>query len=80
MFFPASLDWGHTVFARSVGLQKALTLAIAFKWKVIELPYFTCVLLVLRLFFSSKVKVICQGQGQISRSYLKKKKKAITRA
>ena len=38
---------------------------------MIQLLYLTCVFLVVRPFFSTKVMVICQGQSQVSRSCLK---------
>ena len=46
---PESKIWGRLVFGLSVCLsvpRKTLTLGITFEWKVIELSYFICVLLV----------------------------------
>ena len=47
---------------------KTFTLAIAFEWFVIEMSCFTYIQYIcyeVKSFFSTKVKVICQGEGQI---------------
>ena len=41
------------------------------------LPYFTCLFIVASLVFDSNAKIICQDQGQISRSHFRKKKNVI---
>ena len=48
--------------------KKPFTWAISFEWQVIELSYFSCIFFEVRRFFCTKVKVICPGQGLISRS------------
>ena len=40
---------------------------------MIEVSYFTCVFLVVRFFCGVKVKAMCQGQGQISKSHFSQK-------
>ena len=71
-YAPASVDRGHTVFYLLVCLytnlsvcpqKKPPTLAITFEWCVIELSYFTCVFLVVRL--------LLWYQGQVLRSFKK---------
>ena len=46
--------------------KKTLTLVVTFEWFLIQLSYYTCVFPAARSFCSAKMKVICQGQGQIA--------------
>ena len=64
---PTPIDWlGDIFFALSVVCKKkTLTFARTFEWYMIELSYFTCVFLVVRL------SLLYQGQGHLTRSNIK---------
>ena len=58
----------------AVWLLKILTLAITFKWQVIELSYFTLVFLIVRFFLGFKVKDGDLSRSNINVAFFKKKK------